>query len=380
MKRIKVLHIIKSLGRGGAEMLLPETLKLHDQQRFEFHYIYFLPWKNQMVQDIEASGGKVTCLEAKNNIRLILQFRKVLSYCKTHQIKLIHCHLPWAGFVGRLVFRLTGIPTIYTEHNMQERYHLLTRKINKLSFNNQTIALGVSMDVTNSIAKNIAPKIPVHTLVNGINTNSFVRPKGISQVRQDYGIPSDAVVIGTVAVFRFQKRLVEWLRVFSLILDKHPNVYGIIVGAGPLEEKVKAEQRKLGLTQRVFFPGLQTNVKPFQKAMDIFMMSSSFEGLPLALLEAMSMNCAVVATRAGGIKEVIRHGQDGLSCHVDAWQELAELCGSLIEKPQQMQCMKIAARQRVVDSFSLSQMVRTLESTYELQLEDHRVMQGALAD
>lgn len=379
MKTIKVLHIIKSLGRGGAEMLLPETLKLHDQERYEFHYIYFLPWKDQMVQDIEASGGQVTCLSAKNNIRLILQYKKVVSYCKKHQIDLIHCHLPWAGFVGRLVFRQTGIPTIYTEHNMQERYHVLTRKINKLSFNSQTMVLGVSQDVTSSIKKNIAPKIPVHTLLNGINTDSFVRSPGLSQVRQDYGIPSDAVVIGTVAVFRFQKRLVEWLRVFSLIVDKHPNVYGIIVGAGPLEEEIKAEQKKLGLTARVFFPGLQTNVRPFNEAMDIFMMSSSFEGLPLALLEAMSMNCAVVATRAGGIKEVIRHGEDGLSCHVDAWEELAELCGTLIENPQQMSRMKMAARQRVVDSFSLSQMVETLERAYEVQLDFHEILQRVLA-
>ncbi len=59
MTKIKVFHIIKSLGRGGAEMLLPETLKKHDRDGFEFHYIYFLPWKNQMVQAIEEAGGKV---------------------------------------------------------------------------------------------------------------------------------------------------------------------------------------------------------------------------------------------------------------------------------------------------------------------------------
>lgn len=58
MTKIKVLHIIKSLGRGGAEMLLPETLKLHNQEKFEFHYIYFLAWKNQMVEAIEDAGGE----------------------------------------------------------------------------------------------------------------------------------------------------------------------------------------------------------------------------------------------------------------------------------------------------------------------------------
>jgi len=112
MNKIKVLHIIKSLGRGGAEMLLPETLKLHDKEQFEFHYIYFLPWKNQMVESIENSGGIVNRFSAKNNIQLILQAKRIIRYCKKHHIQLIHCHLPWAGFVGRLVHKLSRIPAV----------------------------------------------------------------------------------------------------------------------------------------------------------------------------------------------------------------------------------------------------------------------------
>ena len=192
MPKIKVLHIIKSLGRGGAEMLLPETLKLHDKKKFEFHYIYFLPWKDQMVEAIQKAGGKVTCLEAKNNIRLLLQYKKIISYCNEHGIDLIHCHLPWAGFVGRLVHKITGIPVIYTEHNMQERYHMVTRSINKISFNSQSLALGVSEDVTSSIKKNIAPKVPVRTLLNGVNTESFERT-GDSQIRKELGITEEGI-------------------------------------------------------------------------------------------------------------------------------------------------------------------------------------------
>jgi hypothetical protein len=102
MSKNKILHIIKSLGRGGAEMLLPETLKEHHQDQFEFHYIYFLPWKNQMVEAIESAGGIVCCFSAKNNLHLLLQYTKIIKYCKKHQIQLIHAHLPWAGFVSRV--------------------------------------------------------------------------------------------------------------------------------------------------------------------------------------------------------------------------------------------------------------------------------------
>src|SRR3954467_15499819 len=87
-ERVPVLHIIKSLGRGGAEMLLPETLRQHDQQKFRFHYIYFLPWKNQMVAAIEQEGGKVVCVEAKNNASILFAVRRIAAYVRKHNIQL----------------------------------------------------------------------------------------------------------------------------------------------------------------------------------------------------------------------------------------------------------------------------------------------------
>lgn len=367
MKPIKVLHIIKSLGRGGAEMLLPETLKIHNKSKFEFHYIYFLPWKDQMERALDEAGGKVTCFSALNNIQLIRRFSDVSKYCRINEIEVIHCHLPWAGFLGRLLHARIKIPTIYSEHNMQERYHVVTKTINKYTFNSQSLALGVSEDVTASIKKNIKPKIPVQTLLNGVNTETFKKERICrNEIKKKYGIPTSALVLGTVAVFRFQKRIVEWLNVFKLLQEKNPEVYGIIVGAGPLEAEILAETKRLGLDDRIIFPGLQAEVKPFLSAFDIFMMSSSFEGLPIALLEAMSMECAVVSTNAGGIKEVIRHEQDGLICNVDEWEKLSGLCQHLIDHPEQLKYYKAVARERVVKFFSLRRMVDGLESYYEV--------------
>lgn len=378
MPQIKVLHIIKSLGRGGAEMLLPETLQLHDQHNFEFHYIYFLPWKDQMVSRLLKAGGKVNCFEAKDNIRLILQYKKVIKYCKDHDIQLIHCHLPWAGFLGRMVHKKTRIPVLYTEHNMQERYHVATKTINKYTFNYQTQAFGVSNDVTNSIKRNINPKIPVDTLLNGVNTQTFIK-KGSYEIKRKLGIPDTGIVIGNVAVFRFQKRLIEWLQVFQRLAHNNPNVYGIIVGAGPLEKEIKEEYDRLDLEGKVFFPGLQREVRPYFEAMDIFMMSSQFEGLPIALLEAMSMECAIVSTNAGGIKEVIRNGEDGYTCGVEKWENLYELCQLLLNDRLELEKFKKAARKRVVESFSLQNMVQELEESYVSYVKGSRQAESVIA-
>src|SRR5688500_15518525 len=135
MKKIRVLHIIKSLGRGGAEMLLPETLKLHNKDDFEFSYIYFLPWKDQMVESIRANGGVVHCLSARNNFLIMLRLFSVIRIARQMDVHLIHAHLPWAGILARLVYKFTNIPVIYTEHNKQERYHFLTRMMNLFTMN-----------------------------------------------------------------------------------------------------------------------------------------------------------------------------------------------------------------------------------------------------
>lgn len=365
MRKIKILHIIKSLGRGGAEMLLPETLHLHDKSKFEFHYIYFLPWKNQMVSEIEKNGGKVLCFKAENNIQLIRKYSEIIDYCNNFGIDLIHCHLPWAGFVGRVVHWKTKIPLLYTEHNMQERYHPITKVVNKTTFNYQTLAIGVSDDVSDSILKKIHPKIPVKTILNGVNTEKFIRTYDDFDVREKYGISKQAIVVGLVSVFRFQKRIKEWLQVFRKFSEStKQDVFGLIVGAGPLEKEINEEIVNLNLEKIIIMTGLQEQTRPYFNAMDIFMMSSSFEGLPIAILEAMSMECAIVTTNAGGIKEVIRDKEDGLMVDVDEWPKLSDKLIFLAENPSEQKNYKIAARKRVIKEFSLKTMVRSLEKEY----------------
>ena len=98
--------------------------------------------------------------------------------------------------------------------------------------------------------------------------------------------------------------------------------------------------------------------------MDVFMMSSSFEGLPIALLEAMSMSCAIVSTNAGGIKEVLRHGEDGLIEVVDDWKKLSNSILLLVDDNEKLNYFQNNARDRVVMSFSIKTMVAQLEKLY----------------
>jgi len=366
---LTILHIIKSLGRGGAEMLLPETIRLHNKNQFQFHVIYFLPWKDQMVKDLEEAGATVKCFSATNNIKILLQAKKVARYVKEHKIDVIHCHLPWAGFLGRIVHRMTKVPVIYTEHNKQERYHKLTKWINRFTFNWQSTAIAVSGEVAESIQKNIAPKIPVRTILNGVNTDRFQRSEDSrKKLREQYAWDEETIVIGTIAVFRFQKRLDLWLELFKKIQDEHPvkKIKGVIVGAGPLKDLIEQKRKELGLEDVVLMPGLQTNTIDWFSAMDIYMMCSVFEGLPIALLEAMSCGLPVVTTNAGGIGEVIRHEVDGLLVPVDDPASIVNEAGKMIEDTSLRLQYAHASRIRVVEAFGMEKMVGELEECYKL--------------
>lgn len=364
--KTRVLHIIKSLGRGGAEMLLPETLKSHDQSKFEFQYIYFLPWKNQMVEALEKAGGKVTCISASNNAAMIARIPALIEYIKKNEIDIIHAHLPWAGVVARIAGRIADVPVIYTEHNKQERYHFATRWMNLLTIGYSRRVIAVSSDVAESVRR-FKPRLKttLDVILNGVDPTQFKRDKSKGdKFREHAGIPIDAVVVGTVAVFRFQKRLDVWLQVAQKINRVFPEVRFVIVGDGPLRERIKMVASELGLNDVVHFAGLQTDVRPFLSAFDIFMMSSIFEGLPVAMLEAMASKCCIVATKAGGIKEVITDRLDGLLCDVDDPMLLFDLSRQVIQNAELRAMLAENACSKIETTFSIVSMIRKLEQVY----------------
>ncbi len=363
---IRVLHIIKSLGRGGAEKLLPETLKIHDRNRFEFHYAYFLPWKNQLVDDIRDNGGIVNCFRANNNLQLLTRVPSIVRYVRENKIQIIHAHLPWAGILARIVGKLCSLPVIYTEHNKQERYHIATRIMNLATLNMSTTLIAVSQDVADSVYKHKPGYKPtIRTVVNGVNTDHF-NPAYFDRetIRKNLRIPSDAFVVGTVSVFRFQKRLDLWMDLAFEISKKCANAQFIIVGDGPLRADLMKKRIALGLEGKIHMPGLETDVRPYLASFDIYMMSSIFEGLPVALLEAMSMACPIISTNAGGIGEVISNNIHGLLCAVDEPEKLVDYALSLIRNPKLILGYKEESRKRVLEAFSMGKMVRELEGIY----------------
>jgi L-malate glycosyltransferase len=368
MTKIKVLHIIKSLGRGGAEMLLPETLKIHHQDRFEFHYIYFLPWKDQMVEAIQNAGGKVTCLPAKNNLQLLLKYRDIVKYCKKHHIQLIHAHLPWAGIVARLAGKKLQIPVIYTEHNNFDKYNIVTRFLSTVTYRYQQKVIAVSEDAQQALLRR---KLfhDIEYVPNGVNTTYFNPDNRFPTLPEVEQFKGDNLLIGSVAVFRKQKRLDRFLEVARLAQQQNLPMRFLLVGDGPerpLLERLRDENK---LTN-VFWAGLQEHPVHFMQYLDVFLITSDFEGLPVALLETMAMEIIPCSTPVGGIPNVVHHQSNGILCSDNDPEAILKELQELGLKPEvQKTKMKQEARATIVQHYSIERMVKQLESIYIKQLQ-----------
>lgn len=374
MTKLKILHLIKSLGRGGAEMLLPETLRVHDREAFEFAYAYFIPEKDQMVSWLEELDAKVLCFAANNSLSLLMQLPKVAQFAKDWEADIIHCHLPITGVLGRLIGKKIGVPIVYTEHNLQETYNPLTRFLNKATFSWQSKVIAVSDQVRLSIKRHHTRSTPeVKLLLNGVNTTRFDPIAfGKESLRGQLGINHECIVVGTVCVFRPQKQLLKWIDLAHKLWTEKATIHFILVGDGPDMAVVRQAVKKLGMDSNVHFIGRTEEVRPYLSCMDIYLMTSAYEGLPIALLEAMSMELPIVATAVGGIPEVIRHDKEGYLSKVENTDALFPFLSTLAQDTPKRSEMGKLARQRVKADFSIESMARSLESLYQQTLASER--------
>lgn len=362
---IRVFHLIKSLGRGGAEMLLTDGPATSDPARFRYGFGYFLAHKNALVADLERIG-EVVCFPAKGGAGMLSQVWALAHHLRIWNADLLHCHLPLAGVIGRLAGALARVPVVYTEHNVIERYHPATRLAANATWRLQRQVIAVSAEVKDSIARRFGERVPVRVIRNGISLQRFSRATaGGAKLRAELGIASDAMVIGSVAVFRKQKRLDLWLATAQLVLRQHPEVRFLLVGDGPLRDEVRQQVQMLGLTGKVLLPGLQADVRPYLGAMDAYLMSSDFEGVPIALLEAMAMEVPPVTTMAGGIPEVIEANVSGFLEPCGDVGALAAALETLIAVgPRGRAAYGARARERVTVEFSTARMMGEIEEVY----------------
>jgi len=204
---------------------------------------------------------------------------------------------------------------------------------------------------------------------NGIDLNETPINVEGWHIRRGLGINSGAHVIGTVGRLTPVKGLSYLLMAAKTLLDRGIELIVLIVGDGVIRVDLEKQARDMGISANVVFLGHREDTDQLLRAMDIFVLPSMNEGVPMALLEAMAVSRPVVASRVGGIPEVIKDGVEGLLVEPKDVEGLAESCLRLIQSPDMARKIGEAARTRVEREFSATGMAEQVGSLYHELIE-----------
>jgi glycosyltransferase involved in cell wall biosynthesis len=358
-----VLILIKGLGRGGAERLLASAAPYLDRERFGYRFAYLLPWKDSLVGDLTANGLPVTCLDGAKGAGWV---GRLGALVRREGIELVHAHSPVAAAGARVgVGRRTRM--VYTEHNLWSRYHPATYAANLATFPRNDHVFAVSDEVRASVRYpgplGLLPMPPVETLHHGLDPAAVATWTAADGVRADLGIAEDAPVVGSVANFKSAKDHATLLRAAVIVRRERPEARFVLVGQGPLEPEVRRLAAELGLDGTVVFAGFRADAQRLAAGFDVFTLSSTYEGLPIALVEAMALGKPAVVTRVGGTPEVLTDGSQGLLVPPRDPAALAAGLLRLLGDPQLRVRMGAAARARALD-FDIRKAVRRMEQVY----------------
>jgi glycosyltransferase involved in cell wall biosynthesis len=357
---IGVLMLAKGLGRGGTERLLHGTVRHLDRARFRVEVAYLLPWKDAFVTDIEADGVPVHCLEAPRPASLGWT-RRLRRLVDDRGFDLVHTHMPLTAAAARLALPGATPVFVHTEHNLWDRYRPPTRWANRLTYGRNAAVIAVSESVARSIRSRRAP---VEVVTHGADLAGVRRGAAArATARDELGLSADDVVVGTVANFTVKKDQATLLRAMAALGRDRPTVRLVLVGSGPLEAELRHRAADLGLAGRAAFVGSRHDVLELLPAFDVFALSSRFEGLPIALLEAMAAGLPCVATNVGGIPEVVTDGRDGLLVEPGDPDALATALGKVLADDGLRAELGWRAAARSED-FQLSAAVRHIERIY----------------
>jgi glycosyltransferase involved in cell wall biosynthesis len=308
---MKILHLISSRGLYGAERVALDLCK--SLKRYGCESIIGVIRNSHNphleVADEARKNGIDTVIfpcKAQLDINLIFRIRK---YASKNQINLMHCHGYKSNFYG-LFASPRNIPIVATNHNWLASHWRLRayRRFDSLLVRYFTRIIAVSDGVRKEMLRYGVPKEKVRIIDNGIDLTRFADTISPEVIREEFGIKKGVKVIGTVGNLGAEKGHVYLLQAAKGIVNNVESVKFFVVGDGPLRACLENEATQLGIRDNVIFTGFRTDIPNLLSTMDIFVLPSVIEGLPMVLLEAMAAKKAVVATRVGAIPKVVDNG------------------------------------------------------------------------
>jgi glycosyltransferase involved in cell wall biosynthesis len=365
-KRLKVVTLVDGFsGLGGGERVAAEFAMRLDPGRFESVFCVSRPfWGPGREESLRAAGVRTLTLR-RHSARNLLAWRPLISLLRRECIDILHCHKFGSNLWGTVIGRLSGVPVIVAhEHVWSFEGQALRRLLDRhLIAKGAHVFLTVSNETRRQMieVEGIDPDL-VRVLPNGIPT--LARRSG-REVRRELSISPEALVVGTVSVLRPQKALQVLIRGAARLVSEFPILRVIIAGEGPERANLEALITELGLDGQVMLVGPRTDVSDVLASFDVAVSSSDYEGSPLAVIEYMAAAKAIVATRVGGVPDLIEDGIHGLLVEAQDAEGLASAVARLLREPDLRARLGEEAQKRQQAEFTIDAAVHRLELLYE---------------
>ena len=379
MAKIKVLHIITRLIIGGAQENTMYTADLMDKTRYQIDVISGPQTGSEgsLIDELLARNIQLKILpflvREINPIKDLITTVEIFKQIQRNQYSIIHTHSSKAGILGRIAAYIAGGTIIvHTVHgwSFHDHMHWLTRRVyifleQATARISNALIVVCNRDADQGQKYNIMPSGEYHLIRSAIPQDEFYQC-GIERhsVRRDFGIPEDAPVLGNVGRFSVQKNPLEWVKVAALVKQAVPNCFFLLVGDGPLRNQVDSLLQESGLLQYTIMTGLRRDIPRLLSAMDVFLLTSLWEGLPRVIPEAMLVGVPVVSSAVDGSAEIIQDGITGYICQPGDIHSFANRCIDLLTDSEKRNRISKAARHFASQTFDLNHMVTQIDQLY----------------
>ncbi len=378
--RLRVLYLIESLGRGGAEQSLLNTLRALDRERFEVAVCHLYPAAD-LGTELSALGVPVWSLGLQTIRDLPSGLPRLASRVRAYRPQILHTHLFAANLLGRLVGRLTRVPAImttvhYTDHEPGD-WTTYSRKRHLIDFLTVHPGSDRIIAVSEAVARSTRRRLGVRRVVvipNAVDVARFDPPAASSAqaVRADLGCYSGEVLLLTVGRLHPQKGHRYAILALRRLEELGINARLIVVGEGPLEAELQAFAETQGVADRVRLLGSRDDVPRLLSAADVFVFPSLGEGQGLALVEAMAAGKPCVASNIPAIAEMVTDGQTGLLVPPGDVDALTARLAALCRDPLWRARIGAAARAHVAARYDVGVVAHQLQRVYDATLARRR--------
>jgi glycosyltransferase involved in cell wall biosynthesis len=361
-----VCHVLHTLNVGGAELLAKQfALTFSGTIRPVFLCLDAIGTIGVQLRD---QGFEVEVVERRPGFDHRCA-RHISQFMREQNVQLVHAH-QYAPFFYSSLARLfgTSYPIVFTEHGRDYPDYRRSKRVwaNKLLLRRHDRVVAVGECVRTALIEHEGlPSNRVAVVYNGVDASPFdFNRQDRRQVRNELGLSDSQVAVVQVARLNRLKDYGTAIRAVAALGKTSPNVHLFIVGEGEECNAIANLIQELNLQQRITMLGMRADVPRLLQGMDIFLLTSISEGIPLTLIEAMLSQLPCIATRVGGIPEVILDGETGMMAEVGHPSELAMHIQHLAHSLPDRVRMGARGRNRALDFFTASRMFSQYELIY----------------